>query len=279
MSATTIQEDDPAANSNHDSSCPAPSRRWVAAQAQRALRALCCLAIFLEGLPIFFRLRLSGKSNWRAFWAQWISRKFLRLIKCSVRVFGERPPQGLIVCNHLGYLDILVIFSACPAAFVSKDEVRRWPFFGLLAKMAGTIFVERARRTAVSAPLKSIAHALKSGLPVVIFPEGTSSDGSSVLPFRSSLLEAALLAEVPIIPAAIGYQIEEGSVTDEICYWRDMSFGSHFWNLLGKRSLTASLRFGSPQAPLPGRKEHARALRLDVLQLRSDQGLAGRQFS
>jgi lyso-ornithine lipid O-acyltransferase len=271
MRATTLHEDDPAANSDQDSSSPAPSRPWVGIQVQRGLRALCCLAIFLEGLPVFFRLRLSGKSNWRACWAQWISRKFLRLINCSVRVIGERPAQGLIVCNHLGYLDMLVILSACPAAFVSKDEVRRWPFFGLLARMAGTIFVERGRRTAVSAPLKSIAHALNGGLPVVIFPEGTSSDGSSVLPFRSSLLEAALLAGVPIIPAAIGYQIEEGRVADEICYWRDMAFGSHFWNLLGKRSLTASLRFGPPQAPVQGRKQHARALRLDVLQLRRDQ--------
>jgi 1-acyl-sn-glycerol-3-phosphate acyltransferase len=271
MRATTIHECDSAANCDRESSSPASSRPWATAQILRTWRSLCCLAIFLEGLPVFFRLRLSGKRNWRAMWAQWISRKFLGLIDCSVRVFDERPSHGLIVCNHLGYLDILVILSACPAVFVSKDEVRRWPFFGLLATMAGTIFVERGRRTAVSLPLTAMTRALKTGLPVVIFPEGTSSDGSSVLPFRSSLLEAAIMAGVPITPAAISYDLEQGNVADEICYWGDMAFGKHFWNFLSKRSMRASVRFGTPRVPSPGRKEHAQALRLDVLELRRGQ--------
>jgi lyso-ornithine lipid O-acyltransferase len=222
-------------------------------------------------LPLFFRLRRSGQSNWRALWAQWISGKFLTLVDCSVRVFGERSPHGLIVCNHLGYLDILVILFACPATFVSKNEVHRWPFFGLLATMAGTIFVERGRRTGVSLPLTAMTRALKAGLPVVIFPEGTSSDGSSVLPFRSSLLEAAIMAGVPITPAAISYDLEQGCVADEICYWGDMAFGRHFWNFLSKRSMRASLSFGTSHAPSRGRKEHAQALRLDVLELRRGQ--------
>jgi 1-acyl-sn-glycerol-3-phosphate acyltransferase len=223
----------------------------------------------LEGLPAFFRLRLSGESNWRALWAQWISQRFLKMIDCSVRVAGEIPAQGLVVCNHLGYLDILVILSAHPATFVAKSEVRRWPFFGLLTTMAGTIFVERGRRAAVSAPLNFMVRTLKAGLPVVLFPEGTSSDGATVLPFRSALLEAASVASVAVTPVAIDYDLEEGSVADEICYWREMVFGSHFWNLLGKQGLTATLRFGAPRPWTAGRKEHARALRLDIVQLRS----------
>lgn len=146
------------------------------AQFCKASRALSCLAIFLRGLPVFGRLRLSGEKNWRALWAHWISREFLRLINCHVRVFGSVPWHGLIVCNHLGYLDILVILSQCPAAFIWKNEVRCWPFFGLLASMAGTIFVNRERRTAVPGSLKSVARFLKAGLLVVLFPEGTSSD-------------------------------------------------------------------------------------------------------
>ena len=135
--------------------------------------------------------------------------------------------------------------------------------------MAGTVFVDRGRRTAVFVPLKSVACALKAGHPVVIFPEGTSSDGSGVLPFRSSLLEAAIVSRVPITPAAIDYDLKEGSIVDEVCYWRDMDFGAHFWNLLGKESVTASLRFGPSQATTQGRKEHARTLRLAVIQLRN----------
>lgn len=246
-----------------------PSGSAARGRLQRALRAIGCLAIFLEGLPAFFRLRLSGESNWRALWAQWISQRFLKMIDCSVRIAGEIPAQGLVVCNHLGYLDILVILSVHPATFVAKSEVRRWPFFGLLATLAGTIFVERDRRAAVSAPLNSMVRTLKAGLPVVLFPEGTSSDGATVLPFRSALLEAASVASVAVTPVAIDYDLEEGSVADEICYWREMVFGSHFWNLIGKQGLTATLRFGAPRPWTAGRKEHARALRLDIVQLRS----------
>jgi lyso-ornithine lipid O-acyltransferase len=245
-------------------------RRSAAIFIRRALRALCCIEIFLRGLPVLFRLRASGGSNWRAPWAQWISREFLRLINCKVRVSGAIPRHGLIVCNHLSYLDILAILSVCQAAFVSKNEVRRWPFFGLLATMAGTIFVDRGRRTAVFMPLESVVCALKAGHPVVLFPDGTSSDGSEVLPFRSSLLEAAIVSRAPITPTAIDYDLKEGSIVDEICYWRDMAFGTHFWNLLGKESVTASLRFGLSHAPTQGRKEHARALRLAVIQLRNN---------
>jgi len=237
---------------------------------RKALRASCCAGIFLRGLPLFFRLRLFGKSNWRALWAQWISEKFLSLIDCKVRVSGAIPENGLIVCNHLSYLDILVISSVCWSAFVSKSEVRRWPVFGLLARMAGTVFVDRGSRTAVPEHLTSVASTLKAGLPVVLFPEGTSSDGSSVLPFRSSLLQAAITCRASITPAAISYDLKEGSVADEICYWRDMVFAHHFWNLLGKQSLTATLRFGTPHAPVQGRKEHARDLRLAVLRLRDE---------
>lgn len=271
MKAMPVPEGDLPASSRQKLSSSMRALPETAGQIRKALRALCCLAIFLRGLPVFAQLRLSGQSNWRALWAQWISRQFLELINCRVRVSGDIPRHGLIVCNHLGYLDILVILSVCPAAFVSKSEVRRWPFFGLLATMAGTIFVDRERRTAVSGSLRSISRTLKAGLPVVIFPEGTSSDGSRVLPYRSTLLEAAIGAGVSITPAAIRYELEEGSVADEICYWRDMVFGSHFWNLLGKRCITASLRIGSPHARQE-RKELARSLRLATLQLRNDSG-------
>jgi 1-acyl-sn-glycerol-3-phosphate acyltransferase len=236
----------------------------------RIKRALSCAGIFLRGMPLFVRLRLSGESNWRALWAQWISRRFLSLIDCSVRVAGIVPATGLIVSNHLGYLDILVISSVCHAVFVSKSEVRNWPIFGTLARMGGAIFVDRRRKTAVVRDLTSVVDALEAEVPVVLFPEGTSSDGSGVLPFQSSLLQAAIVSKVEITPAAIRYDMQGGSVTEEICYWRDMVFARHFWNLLGKQSITATLRFGTPHAPGPSRKEHARNLRQAVVQLRSE---------
>jgi lyso-ornithine lipid O-acyltransferase len=247
-----------------------PDGESLVAFLRRAKRALCCAGIFLRGIPLFIRLRFSAQSNWRALWAQWISRRFLSLIDCRVRVTGIVPAAGLIVSNHLGYLDILVISSVCHAVFVSKSEVRNWPFFGSLARMAGTIFVDRGRKTAVGGDLTSVADALESGLPVVLFPEGTSSDGSSVLPFQSALLQAALVSKVAITPAAIRYEMQGGSVAEEVCYWRDMAFARHFWNLLGKQTITATLSFGTAHAPLKSRKEHARNLRHAVVQLHSE---------
>jgi 1-acyl-sn-glycerol-3-phosphate acyltransferase len=245
-------------------------KRSVTLMKSLVRRALCCAGIFLRGMPLFIRLRLSGKSNWRALWVQWISRRFLSLIDCGVRVAGIVPAAGLIVSNHLSYLDILVISSVCHGVFVSKSEVRSWPIFGTLARMGGTIFVTRGRKTAVAGHLISVANALEAGGPVVLFPEGTSSDGSSVLPFQSSLLQAAIISKAAITPAAISYDLQAGSVAEEICYWRDMVFAAHFWNVLGKEWITATLCFGTPHAPGQNRKEHARNLRQAVMQLRSE---------
>ncbi len=99
---------------------------WTAGFGQRSLQASRCIGIFLESLPLFLRLRFSGNAAWRGVWAQWISDRFLRLIDGKVHITGTVPKSGLIVCNHLSYLDILVLLKACPAAFVAKKEVRRW---------------------------------------------------------------------------------------------------------------------------------------------------------
>src|SRR5437773_7774078 len=108
------------------------------------------------------------------------------------------PLSGLLVCNHLSYLDIVVLSSIRPCIFVAKRDVRAWPLFGWLARAAGTIFVERNCRSAAAHEVARISSAIESGLLVVLFPEGTSSDGATVLPFKSSLLQAAISARCPI---------------------------------------------------------------------------------
>ena len=102
----------------------------------------------------------------------------------SVSASGPLPASGLIVSNHLSYLDILFYASLMPCIFVSKSEVLSWPLFGILARCGGTIFVERSRAHGVDEPARRIAAALTLGIPVVLFPEGTSTDGRTVLPFR-----------------------------------------------------------------------------------------------
>jgi len=199
---------------------------------------------------------------------QWMSRRFLSVLHCKVSLSGAVPKQGLIACNHLGYVDILVIGSVCPAVFVAKSDVKSWPIFGWLASRAGTIFVSRDDRSEVALQLKEMEIPLRKGHPVVLFPEGTSSDGSSVLPFRSSLFESVIATGGPITPAAIGYDLGgEGSVGNEIAYWGDLVLLPHLINLLSKKSITAHLRFGATRKPVPYRKQEARVLHSEVSEL------------
>src|SRR6202012_2064216 len=114
-----------------------------------------------------------------------------------------------------------------PCVFVSKLEVRDWPIFGACAQLGGTIFIDRTHRGDVSAVVQQMRAVLKDGVLVVLFPEGTSSGGSNVLPFKSSLLEPALHLGCPVTAVALGYALDEGSVANEICYWRDMTLLPH----------------------------------------------------
>ncbi|MFN0128126.1 MAG: lysophospholipid acyltransferase family protein [Verrucomicrobiales bacterium] len=179
---------------------------------------------------------------------------------------GAPSKSGMIVSNHLSYLDILAFSSIAPCAFVAKKEVSGWPVLGLFAKMAGTIFVDRSRRSDVEEANLRIAEALAAGVVVVLFAEGTSSDGSSVLPFRSSLLEPVILCGCAAVPAAIGYHLDEGSVSDEVCYWRDMTLLPHLLNLFGKRRVRAWVAF-EVGATYASRKEAAQLLHKRVCEL------------
>src|SRR5262249_22692599 len=127
----------------------------------------------------------------RATWLQKSSRRALRIFGTETSVTGIIPQSGLLVCNHLSYFDVLILAAITPSEFVAKSEVRKWPVFGWFARLAGTIFVERDKRSHTAQSAAEIASALADGSLVVLFPEGTSSGGETVLPFKSSLLEPA----------------------------------------------------------------------------------------
>jgi len=177
------------------------------------------------------------------------------------------PHSGLLVCNHLSYLDIFVLSGLRPCVFVAKRDVRSWPLFGWLARAAGTIFVERNCRSATATEVAKISSAIESGLLVVLFPEGTSSDGATVLPFKSSLLQAAVAARCPVATAAIDYDLADGSVADEVCYWRDMTLVPHLLNLFGKKSIDSTVRFSPSRPRGDNRKTLACELRAEVAAL------------
>lgn len=203
----------------------------------------------------------------RAVWQQKQARRMLRALETQVTVKGKIPSQGLVVCNHLSYLDILVIAAQSPLVFVAKSDVRHWPVIGLLLKSAGTILAERSRPSSASDTAQGIRAVFESGLPVVLFPEGTSSDGSSVLPFKPTLFQIALDCQTTITPAAIHYQAETGNIAHDVCYWGDHTLVSHMIRLTKVKGLRASLRIGDPPTLPQNRKAAAQMLHGDVKSL------------
>jgi 1-acyl-sn-glycerol-3-phosphate acyltransferase len=223
-------------------------------------------------LDYFFTAARAPKATQRLARAAWLSRssrRHLKIFGYSADVAGDIPKSGLLVSNHLSYLDILAISSVTPAVFVSKAEVRSWPLFGWFAAIGGTVFINRQRRTHVGEVNQEIEIALAAGALVVVFPEGTSSDGTDVLPFRASLLEPALRGDYEISVGCIRYELPDGDARNEVCYWGEHSFLPHLVNLLGKKSVRATLHFGKFQHTTDDRKELAQQLREAVLKLKA----------
>lgn len=211
--------------------------------------------------------RAHGKLPSRVAWLQRTALRHARWIGLQIRVHGEVPHTGLIVANHVSYLDIVALSSVVGCAFVAKKEVASWPLFGLYARLGATIFVDRERRGAVADVAEQMQTLLDAGIPVVLFPEGTSSDGSAVLPFRSSLFEPVVKLATPVTACAHRYSLEGGSVADEVAYWRDMTLAPHLLNLLGKSSVTLDLHFGPSRPRTADRKTLARELHSEVTAL------------
>jgi 1-acyl-sn-glycerol-3-phosphate acyltransferase len=231
-----------------------------------AFFSLVALAEILITIPFIQSLH---RTNSRARWLNRWCRFAVRVLGVRLKVTGPIPNRGLLVCNHLSYLDVLVLSSVAPCVFVAKRDVAGWPLFGWLALAAGTIFVDRSSRLAAPRGVDSMREAIEGGAVVVLFAEGTSSDGATVLPFKSALLEPALQSHCRITAGAIDYLLNNGSVADEVCYWRDMTLVPHLLNLFTKPEIGAKLAF----APLIGRprnrKELSRALREQVAAMRS----------
>jgi len=236
-----------------------------------ALRAVVRL-ILLAGcvatswLSHFFRRAQTrhGQADWLSAWA----REVVALLGLRVVVRGVVPKSGLIVSNHLGYLDITVLSAVARCVFVSKREVADYPIFGPSARWCGTIFVDRSRRADVAEVAAAMREVLNDGVPVVLFPEGTSSGGAQVLPFKPALFAPVVELGCPVVACAIDYALPGGSVPDEVCYWGDDQILAHVFKLFGKVGLVARISFGDPQPRQGDRKDIARELHAEVVALR-----------
>lgn len=249
----------------------------LARQARRIRRLLLLTVAVFYGLWEHRKLRPNAS---RAECAQWLKEscaRGLRAIDVNLSVDGRCPEQGLIVSNHVSYLDILSYSAAAPCAFVSKAEVATWPIFGRYARWAGSVFVRRHDKADVARANTSVGESLDSGVPVVLFPEGTTTDGGRILRFHSTMLQPAIDARALITPCAIRYEVEDGDAGQEVCWWGDMTLLPHVLNLLGKKSIRALIIFGEPIEARGERKELSQILHVKVVNLH--EGLRRNQMN
>lgn len=174
-----------------------------------------------------------------------------------LEVRGEVPRAGpvLMVANHISWLDIPVLHAARHCRFVSKADVKRWPLIGRMASAAGTLYIERESRRDALRTVHGMAQALRNGEVVAVFPEGTTSDGTDVLPFHANLLQAAIATDAAVLPVALQFLDMRGRPTTRPSYVGDDSLIGSIWRTLGE-DVVAVVHFGAPQQAL-GRDRRA----------------------
>jgi len=234
-------------------------------------RAVFILAVFLIVtlilIPYQWLLLMLGLAERRIFPHRY-HRFVAKLFGIEIKVVGKVPPKAaLLLANHTSWLDIVIFSAVTPLSFVAKSEVGSWPFFGTLARLQRTVFVERTRRSETGAARDAIAERLTDGDVLVLFPEGTSDDGNTVLPFKSALLGAADAAlhrgeKIPVIPVSTAYVARHGIPMGRenrplYAWYGDMELVPHLWEALEAGPLDVVVQFHAALAPMD-RKELAR---------------------
>ena len=209
-------------------------------------------------------------------WFTWIWAKMLcRGLGIKIRVMGKESGgvkgNVYLVSNHLSYLDIIVLATVRPMTFVSKHDVAAWPVIGWMTKLGGTIFVNREAKSTSYGLVETLADALAQGAPLLVFPEGTSTDGQDVLPFKTSLFEAPVRTNTTVQPMTLRYLSVGGKpleprLRDLLCWYGDMDFAPHAWKMLTLRGIEVEVTLGRPLEPGTARKSLAGRAREGVLE-------------
>jgi 1-acyl-sn-glycerol-3-phosphate acyltransferase len=212
------------------------------------LRILRALAHVLHGAYIALtRYRRLSAAEQDAELVRWAAR-LMAILGVRVEVEGALPGGGVVlVANHVSWLDIHLLHALMPCRFVSKAEVRGWPIIGPLAELVGTLFLERTRKADALRVNGLIAQHLAQGQILAIFPEGTTSDGTGLLPFYPFLFQPAAEAGCPVVPCVIRYQNLDGGPCPDAAYYGDMSLLQSLWRITRLPGLVARLTFLPPQ--------------------------------
>jgi 1-acyl-sn-glycerol-3-phosphate acyltransferase len=181
---------------------------------------------------------------------KWWCGGLLRAFHIQVRTFGNLPPtntQGVMfVANHVSWADIHALNSLIPLRFVAKSDIKSWPIFGYLVTKANTLFIDRSKRQHAGRIVETVSNSLKAGDNLCYFPEGTTSDGTHMLPFKSSVLQAAISANTQIWPVAIRYINADGSINTEMAYAGETSMIESMKLIIMQKNAIVELHFLAP---------------------------------
>jgi 1-acyl-sn-glycerol-3-phosphate acyltransferase len=242
-----------------------------AAQSLRRGARVARLALHLARgvLTVALLFPFQGPERRRREIERW-SRELLTVLRVRLSVHGTPPPRVLrplmLVSNHVSWLDIFTIDALVASRFVAKSEVRRWPVMGWLCERVGTLFIERARRHDTVRINHAAGAALRAGDVFAVFPEGTTTDGSTVLKFHASLLAPALEAGAAIQPVALRFERSDGSLCTEAAYDGEKSLWDALMGITSQPEIIARVWFLQPIAPEQShRRDLARAARDAIL--------------
>lgn len=226
----------------------------------RLLLIIVVSVLFLAtgiGVLVFLIAGKSALTKVRACCTMWWARSMCCILGIRIEKSGETEERrgSFTVCNHISYLDIFVVGSVRPSGFVAKQDVRSWPLAGWLASLADTVFINRESTRAAIEAMRMMEQKIDSGVNVVIFPEGTTSDGLVIKPFKSTLFNLPACRNITVIPVSIRYTGIDGKVMPqdrlgEIAWYGDMQLVPHLWHVLGLKSIEATLHFNPSISPV-----------------------------
>ncbi|MFM6989816.1 MAG: lysophospholipid acyltransferase family protein [Rhodoferax sp.] len=217
---------------------------------QAWVRLLRIVAQLCKGLWIIYRRFPAMEQGAREAAVQAWACSMLECAGVQLQVRGPVPLQGpaLLVSNHISWLDILVLHAARHCRFVSKADIAHWPVVGTLATAAGTLYITRESRRDALRVVHHMAECLGAGDVVAVFPEGTTGDGSEVLPFHANLLQAAIATDAPVVPIGLKFlNARTGLPSFAPCYIGDDTLVASVWRTLSAQDVLAVVQFGDAQ--------------------------------
>jgi len=180
------------------------------------------------------------------------SRRLLRIVGVRVDHEGQPPASGMVVMNHISWLDIFALNAVIPCRFVAKSEIANWPLIGPFCTRCGTLYIKRGSKRAARETNATVTACLLAGDRIAVFPEGTTSFGHSVLHFHAALLQPVVDSKVPAHPATLRYIDRRGAPTRTPSYVGDQSLIDSLWCLLSEKQTLAHITFGE-SVPTDGR--------------------------